>query len=150
MRFEDKKNAEEVFFQAQKDYNVVVLNDKAVVVHHDYSETVQTGNRTIAIASGTHTETIKGNTTIRVTNGNLVHRIEAGTAHYFVSGNVVENFNDHHATNVYSDINITSIYSKIFVQAALAIQLTTGASQMTLDKDGTITIIGKNIRISGS
>ncbi len=117
---------------------------------HDYNETVKTGNRTIAIQSGTHTETIKGDTTIRVTTGKLVHRIESNTADYFVSGNITERYNDHQFTYVNSDVVIKSLYSKIFLEAALAIQFTTGASQITLDKEGKITIIGKNISIVGS
>jgi type VI secretion system secreted protein VgrG len=133
-----------------QDVRITAVKDMNVNVTHDYNETVATGNRTINIATGTHTETIKGNTTIRVTNGNLVHRVEAGTAQYFVSGNVTEFCGDHHTTNVNSDVIINSLYSKIFVQAAMAIQLTSGDSQMTLEKDGTITILGKNIRIVGS
>ena len=139
---EGKKGVEDIRINATKDTNVVV--------HHDYNETVKTGNRTITIASGTHTETIKGNTTIRITNGNLVHRVEAGIVNYFASGNVTENYNDHHTSNVFSDVIVNSLYSKIFHNAALAIQWTTGASQVTLEKDGTITVVGKNIRIVGS
>ncbi len=139
---EGKSGSEDIRVNATKDTNVVVT--------HDYNETVKTGHRTIAIQSGTHTETIKGDTTIRVTTGKLVHRIESNTADYFVSGNITERYNDHQFTYVNSDVVIKSLYSKIFLEAALAIQLTTGASQITLDKEGKITIIGKNISIVGS
>ncbi len=139
---EGKGGVEDIRVHATKDTNVTVT--------HDYNETVKTGNRTIAIQSGTHTETIKGDTTIRVTAGKLVHRVEANTAQYFVSGTVTENYNDHQFTNVNSDVSIKSLYSKIFLEAAMAIQLTAGASQITLDKNGTISIIGTNIKIVGN
>ena len=139
---EGKSGSEDIRVNATKDTNVVVT--------HDYNETVKTGHRTIAIQSGTHTETIKGDTTIRVTTGKLVHRIESNTADYFVSGNITERYNDHQFTYVNSDVVIKSLYSKIFLEAALAIQFTTGASQITLDKEGKITIVGKNISIVGS
>ena len=35
LRFEDQAGQEEVFFQAQKDYNKVVLNDETVTIHND-------------------------------------------------------------------------------------------------------------------
>jgi len=142
IQMEGKDGVQNLRMTAVKDMNVNVKND--------YNETIASGNRTIAVATGTHTETIKGNTTIRVTNGNYVHRVEAGTTDRYVSGNVKEFFGDHLTTTVNSDIVMASVYSKIFVQAAMAIQLTTGASQFTMESDGTITIIGKNIRIVGS
>jgi type VI secretion system secreted protein VgrG len=139
---EGKSGVEDIRVNATKDTNVVVT--------HDYNETVKTGNRTISINSGTHTETIKGDTTVRVLSGKLVHRIEANTADYFVSGKVSETYNDQQVTTVSNAVSLFSLKSTISLQAAEAIQLTTGASQVTLKKDGTITIVGKNISIVGS
>lgn len=142
IQMEGKDGVQNLHFTAVKDMNVDVAND--------YNETIAAGNRTITVAAGKHTETIKGDTTIRVTNGNYVHRIEAGTSDRHVSGNVTEFFGDHQTTNVNSDVVINSLYSKIFLNAAMAIQLTSGASQVTLESDGTITIVGKKINIVGS
>lgn len=142
IQMEGKAGVQNMHFTAVKDMNVNVKND--------YNETIASGNRTMTVATGTHTETIKGNTTIRITNGNYVHRVEAGTTDRFVSGNVKEFFGDHLTTTVNSDIVMASVYSKIFIQAAMAIQLTTGASQITMESDGTITIVGKKINIIGS
>jgi type VI secretion system secreted protein VgrG len=158
IRFEDKKGSEEMYVHAQKDMNHVVENDHSVQIGNDHSLQVgndqgiviQGGNRTIAVQSGTHTETIKGDTTIRVTSGKLVHRVEANTAAYFVSGDITENYNARQTTVVKDDIAITSGTANIVVDAALSIRLTSGASQITLQKDGTITITGKTVRIHGS
>lgn len=139
---EGKSGSEDIRVNATKDTNVVVT--------HDYNETVRTGNRTIAIQSGTHTETIKGDTTIRVTSGQFVHRVEANTANYFVAGNVTQDYDDCQFVNVNNDIVMKSLHARIFLEAARAIQLTSGASQITLDQNGTITIVGKTIKIFGS
>lgn len=133
-----------------QDIRVTAVKDMNFIVEHDYNETVKTANRTIAIQSGTHTETIKGDTTIRVTAGKLVHRIEANTADYFVAKNVTEIFGDQQTTTVANAIAITSQKATISLQAAEAIQFTTGKSQMTLFKNGTISIVGEDISIVGN
>jgi type VI secretion system secreted protein VgrG len=139
---EGKSGSEDIRVNATKDTNVVIT--------HDYNETVKTGNRKIDVQSGTHTETIKGDTTIRVLSGKLVHRVESKTADYFVSGNVTEVFDNQQVTKVSNAISIYSLKSTISLQAAEEIRLTSGASQMTLHKDGTIKIIGNNISIVGN
>jgi type VI secretion system secreted protein VgrG len=133
-----------------QDIRVTAVKDMNVIVEHDYNETVKTANRTIAIQSGTHTETIKGDTTIRVTAGKLVHRVEANTADYFVAKDVTEIFGDQQSTTVANAISITSQKATISLQAAEAIQFTTGKSQMTLFKNGTISIVGEDISIVGN
>lgn len=40
LRFEDKKGAEEVYFQAEKDHNELVKNDESRLIQHDMSERV--------------------------------------------------------------------------------------------------------------
>jgi type VI secretion system secreted protein VgrG len=138
---ESKSGAQDVRVNAVKDMNFTVKND--------YNETVASGNRTIKIETGTHTETIKGDTTIVVTDGKYMHSVAKGTAEYFVEGDITETYHHDQTTNVNSNVVINSIKSRILVTAELAIQLTSGKSQITLYKDGTITIFGKNIKIIG-
>ena len=70
LRFEDKKGEEEVFFQAQKDYNKKVLNDETVTIHKDTTTTVETGNRKVTVSAGNDTLTVSaGNHTITVSAG---------------------------------------------------------------------------------
>ncbi|MCK0094133.1 type VI secretion system tip protein VgrG [Yoonia sp. F2084L] len=40
LRFEDKAGSEEVYFQAQKDYNELIKNDESRLIQHDFSERV--------------------------------------------------------------------------------------------------------------
>ncbi|MDF5979661.1 type VI secretion system tip protein TssI/VgrG [Pseudomonas aeruginosa] len=56
LRFEDKKDAEEVFLQAQKDLNVNVLNDSTASIGHDETLTVQNA-RTRTVKEGDETVT---------------------------------------------------------------------------------------------
>src|SRR3546814_15279719 len=65
LRFEDKKDAEEVFLQAQKDFNINVLNDTTATVGHDETLTVQNartrpvkeGDETVTMEKGKRSET---------------------------------------------------------------------------------------------
>jgi type VI secretion system secreted protein VgrG len=95
-RFEDKKGSEEIYLHGQKDWNIVIENDKSQSIGHDESLTVDNNrtkkvgvdqsedvgaNKTIHVGAnhtetidanktmtvgGNHTETISGNETITV------------------------------------------------------------------------------------
>lgn len=70
LRFEDKAGEEEVFFQAQKDYNKKVLNDETVSIKKDTTTTVETGNRSVTVSQGNDSLTVStGNHTITVSAG---------------------------------------------------------------------------------
>jgi type VI secretion system secreted protein VgrG len=70
-RFEDKAGSEEVFFQAQKDYNKVVLNNETVKITQDTTTTVSQGNRSVTVSQGNDSLTVsQGNHSITVSTGN--------------------------------------------------------------------------------
>jgi len=54
LRFEDKKDAEEVFFQAQKDFKKIVLHNETVEITHDHSTTVKKGKHATTVSQGEH------------------------------------------------------------------------------------------------
>ncbi len=54
LRFEDKKDSEEIFMQAQKDYNWKVLNNETGSVKKDQTITVEEGNRSVTVSKGNH------------------------------------------------------------------------------------------------
>ncbi|WP_122282809.1 type VI secretion system Vgr family protein [Pseudomonas syringae group genomosp. 3] len=69
LRFEDKKDAEEVFLQAQKDFKTNVLNDTTVTVGHDETLTVQNA-RTRTVKDGDETVTLeKGKRSVAIQTG---------------------------------------------------------------------------------
>lgn len=111
LRFEDKKDAEEVFLQAQKDMKVNVLNDSTATIGHDETLTVQNartrtvkegdetitlekGKRSVTIQTGSDTLDVKDTRTIKVgadqthsTGGNYSHQV-SGNFELTVDGNL--------------------------------------------------------------
>ncbi len=123
---EGKKGREDVRIHATKDTNVTVT--------HDYNETVKTGNRTIAIQAGSHTETIHKDTKITVTTGAYAHSVAANTA----------------SRTSKNKSTLQSTSADILVDAATEITIHVGASMIVMKSDGSISIQGKNIAINGS
>ena len=84
LRFEDKKNSEEIYFHAEKDFNRVVENNdtlevgsenaddgsQTITIWKDRTETVKTGNELVTIE--------QGNRTINVNQGNDEHNVKQG------------------------------------------------------------------------
>lgn len=73
LRFEDKMGSEEVYLQGEKDWNILIKNDKGQRVGHDETLTVGNNrmksvgvNQTVSIGAN-HTETIGANKTETVT-----------------------------------------------------------------------------------
>lgn len=141
--------------------------DMSTTVDHDDTQTVQ-NNRTITV-NGTHTETIKKNTTIHITEGDLDHKVIAGKADYSVQKTqattvklqIKDESTDADILQMAKDkIRLDSGAGKstgewrpngeIELSSAEQIKFITGDSSITLKKDGTITISGKKITISGT
>ena len=111
LRFEDKKDSEEVFLQAQKDFKINVVNDTTTTVGHDETLTVQNartrtvkdgdetvtlekGKRTVTIQTGSDTLDVKDTRTLTVggdqthsTGGNYSHKV-TGNYELTVDGNL--------------------------------------------------------------
>ncbi|EJM75596.1 type VI secretion system Vgr family protein [Pseudomonas sp. GM55] len=111
LRFEDKKDAEEVFLQAQKDLKINVLNDTTATVGHDETLTVQNartrtvkegdetvtlekGKRSVTIQTGSDSLDVKDSRTVKVgadqthsTGGNYNHTV-TGNYSLTVDGNL--------------------------------------------------------------
>lgn len=111
LRFEDKKDAEEVFLQAQKDLKINVLNDSTATVGHDETLTVQNartrtvkegdetvtlekGKRSVTIQTGSDSLDVKDTRTVKVgsdhkqsTGGDYAHQV-TGNYSLTVDGNM--------------------------------------------------------------
>lgn len=111
LRFEDKKDAEEVFLQAQKDLKVNVLNDSSATIGHDETLMVQNartrtvkegdetvtlekGKRSVTIQTGSDSLDVKDSRTLKVggnqthsTGGNFSHKV-SGNYELTVDGNL--------------------------------------------------------------
>jgi len=111
LRFEDKKEEEEVFLQAQKNLNIKVLNDSTASIGHDETLTVhnartrtvkegdetitlEKGKRSVTIQSGSDSLNVKDKRTVSVgsdqthsTGGKYAHEVD-GDYSLTVGGNL--------------------------------------------------------------
>src|SRR6266550_3406148 len=71
LTMDDTKGKEMVTIHAQY--------DMSTTVKHDDTQTIETGDRTITIQTGKHTETIKGDTAITIQSGNHSLTVQTGT-----------------------------------------------------------------------
>jgi type VI secretion system secreted protein VgrG len=117
MSMDDTAGKEKVTIHAQYDMSTTVE-------HHD-TQKIVSGNRTIDVVAGTHTETIKGDTTINVTAGKQSNTVK-------------------------KEIEITSQSASIHVTASTEIKLEVGQSKLLMKKDGTISLTGVDIGVTGS
>lgn len=177
LRFEDKKGSEQIFMQAEKDFDIVVENNETLTVENNRTKSI-TNNETSSIGKNrdksvgenqsesigksksidvgeNHTENIGKNKTVNV-GANHSETI-AGDMTLSVDKNQTETI----AKNVTIDIGEDSTSSigknaNMDVGKALGfvagdqIVLKTGSASITMKKDGTITIKGKNITVQGS
>ncbi|WP_367618172.1 type VI secretion system Vgr family protein [Variovorax sp. CAN15] len=96
LRFEDKKDAEELYMHAQKDMRVEIENDlTTTVMAGNELHTVTKGNRTVKVDTGNETHSVKGTRALDVT-GNETHDNKAnftqtvtGNYELKVTGNLV-------------------------------------------------------------
>jgi type VI secretion system secreted protein VgrG len=85
LRFEDKKDAEEIFLHAQKDLTVTVQHDCTTEVLNDATTTIKQ-NRSVTIQEANDTLVVeKGNRTLHVQTGNETHEVQ-GTRSVTVTG----------------------------------------------------------------
>jgi type VI secretion system secreted protein VgrG len=209
MRFEDKKGSEEVYLQGEKDWTILIKNDKGQTVGHD--ETLDVGNnrtktvgvnqmetiganKTISVGVN-HTETIGSNMSLsvasmktetvginsaetigaakeltvgglyQVTVGAAMNETvgaakaeEVGAAKAVVvgstltekiGGNMSVNVGGNLSEDVGKDHSLKAA-KKVIIEAGDEITLKTGQSTITMKKDGSITISGKNIALKGT
>ena len=144
IRFEDKKDSEELYFHAQKDQNIVVENDRTKKVLHnetneikqDRSTTIQEGNDTYIVA--------KGNRTFKVDTGNETYEVK-GTRNLTATGN------ETHENKANFTQNVTGNYT-LKVSGTLTIEaggpLTIKSPATTIESTGITTIKGSLVKIN--
>lgn len=124
LRFEDKKDAEEIFIHAQKDLNLEVLNDETSKVKMNRKATIEEGDETL--------EVLKGKRTVKV-KGDEAHTNEANVTH-----DVTQNFTLKVKGNliIEADGTVTIKSGKAFsIKSGAA--LTAEAAQALTNKAGT-------------
>ena len=141
MSMDDTAGKEKITIHGQHDLNTTI--------EHDETHIIKTGDRTIKVETGKHTETVKGDTKITIESGKYEHSVATGTADYNVKGALTEYCDSTQTTTVKDKITIKSNTADIEVNAATKIRLITGASSIEMTSDGIITISANEINIEG-
>ncbi|HEV7485309.1 MAG TPA: type VI secretion system tip protein TssI/VgrG [Thermoanaerobaculia bacterium] len=124
IRFEDKKDSEEVFVQAQKDANVVIKNNETRKVGFDKKDK---GNQTIDIYQDRTVTLDQGNDKLQVKTGNRTLLVDTGNDTYTVAGT--------------RDVKVTK--KETHTNEDEFVQKVTKNYTLTIDGDLAITVTGK-------
>ncbi|MEO0913311.1 MAG: type VI secretion system tip protein TssI/VgrG, partial [Pseudomonadota bacterium] len=161
--FEDKKDAEFVRFQSERDYKQIVKNNAEITIgmeHQDKgdltetiyrhkTQTLETGDHTYTIKDGEQTikikkdktETIEGKNTLTVTD-NLATTVKEGDVTTTV------NMGDMTTAVKLGNVTLDAKAGKIAIKAMQEIKLSVGGSSITIDMSG-ITIKGPTVTVQG-
>ena len=137
-RFEDKAGSEEVFFQAQKDYNKKVLNNETVEITQDTTTMVKQGNRSVTVSQGNDSITVStGNHSITVSTGQST--INATTSITLTSGSSTIKISP-------SGVEISAPQVTISAEATLS---ASADASMSLDGGGSMSLTAGMVSING-
>jgi type VI secretion system secreted protein VgrG len=141
IRFEDKKDSEELYVHAEKDMNTSV--------EHDDGQTVG-NNRTIEV-KGTHTETITKDTAIEIKEGNYSVTIDKGNeTRTLKMGNqsIAIKMGNQSTKLDMGNISVKCDLGSITMEAMQSITLKVGANSITISQQG-VKVEGLMIQITG-
>jgi type VI secretion system secreted protein VgrG len=124
IRFEDKKDSEEIFVQAQKDANVVIKNNETRKVGFDKKDK---GNQTVDIYQDRTVTLDQGNDKLQVKTGNRTLLVDTGNDTYTVAGT--------------RDVKVTK--KETHTNEDEFVQKVTKNYTLTIDGDLAITVTGK-------
>ena len=119
--FEDGPGREQLNLHAQRDMNVVVLNDKSTYIHHRHTEVIEK-NKTL---------------TVQAQRNKTVHKNE----YVSILGNMGINVEKQESKQVKKDILISSQNGSI--------SFSVGDSLISLDNEGTLFIQSGQVKIDG-
>ena len=143
LRFEDKKDAEQVVFQAQKDFLGVIKHDSTLTVKEgNQSVTLEQGNQTLKISQGKYTIDVKGDITTDVQSGNTVTTVKSGNSTTKISAGKS-------ALEAAQDITVETKGGKVTITSPMQIELKVGSSSIKLTPTG-VEIAGVMFKASGS
>jgi type VI secretion system secreted protein VgrG len=157
LRFEDKKDAEQIYFHAQKDFVRVVENDDSIEVKNNRTLVVKEGYEKITIEKGDRERTVsKGNDALTVSTGKRTVDVKADYSVTVQEGNrlvTVSKGNDTHAvskgnrevkidagndtlTVAQGNLKIDVTAGEALIQAGKSITLQVGSNKVVIDTNG--------------
>ncbi len=152
--FEDKKDAEFVRFQSERDYKQIVKNNAEITIgmeHKDKGDLTETvyRHKTQTLETGDHTYTIKdGEQTIKIKK-DKTETIE-GKNTLTVTDNMSTTVKSGNQTTAVKmgNISIEAKAGKMDIKAMQKITLTVGGSSITIDPAG-VTIKAPTVKVEG-
>lgn len=154
LRFDDKKDNEEIYVEAGKNYNFIIHNDETGNVENDQKLTVK-NNRTLTVSDGDEVKKIeKGSQTLEVgadqkntIKGNQDLTVK-GKQTYDITGDQKMDVKGSQTISVTGAIKEESKQS-ITLTANMSIELKVGGNSIKIDPSG-VTITGTMVKINGS
>ncbi|MCU9849880.1 type VI secretion system tip protein VgrG [Defluviimonas sp. WL0024] len=171
LTFEDKKDEERVFFQAEKNYDQIVKNnatitvgmekadagDLTMTVKNHVTETIKEGDHTFTIETGSQIVDIKTDKTVTIhkdktqtVEGKNTRTITGDDTTEIKEGDQTNTVSQGNQSNTVSvgNIDVQASAGKITVEAAQSIELKVAGSSIKIDPSG-VTIKGPMITITG-
>ncbi|AYL68844.1 MULTISPECIES: type VI secretion system Vgr family protein [Citrobacter freundii complex] len=113
LRFDDKKDAELLAMQAQKDFQLTVLNDSKTTISHDDIQNVK-NDRTRTVEEGNETVTLKkGNRAVKIEKGSDTLEVKEkrsvtvkGDQEHVIDGNETHKVKGNYTLNVDGNLTI--------------------------------------------
>lgn len=133
LRFDDKKDAELLAMQAQKDFQLTVLNDSKTTISHDEIHSVK-NDRTRTIEEGNETVTLKkGNRTVKIEKGSDTLEVKEkrsvtvkGDQEHAVDGNETHKVKGNYTLNVDGNLTI-KVSGKLTLESGKTLTVKSGA-----------------------
>jgi type VI secretion system secreted protein VgrG len=141
IRFEDKKDEEQIFIHGQKNQDINIKNDCFETIGNDKHLVVE-NNRNEEVKAD-HVEKIGKDRQLSIT-GKEVKEVTGDLA-LTVDGDVAEVFNKNHSMQVTDDSNING--TNIYIEATTKIVLKVGSSSISIEKGGIIIKTGSDIEL---
>ncbi|HDR2159561.1 TPA: type VI secretion system tip protein VgrG [Enterobacter cancerogenus] len=167
LRFEDATGNEQLYMHAQKNMVTEVLNDRTTTVNHDHNETVKNNQsvtvvvgQTVNVGSkkeGGHDQkvTVANDQTITVENNQTLDVLQdraktvGGNQTATITGNDTETVMQDRSITVQKNLTL-DVTNATCITSGDKIQLICGASSITLESSGKVTIAGTEFDFSAS
>jgi len=152
LRFEDKKESEQIYIHAEKNLDTMVENDETLTVDNDRTKTIKNDeNSTIEndrnkTVNNNQTETIKNNKTISV--GKDHEETVQANMTITVDKDLKESVRGKYLESVTKDYGLRA--KTITMDADDEVIIKTGSAKIVMKSNGDITLSGKTINIKGS
>ncbi|HEY2146571.1 MAG TPA: type VI secretion system tip protein TssI/VgrG [Pirellulales bacterium] len=156
LRFEDKKDSEEIYFHAEKDFNRVVENndtlkvgfdkkdkgDQTIDIYNNRTTTLEEGNESLTVKKGTRTVTVQKDDTHEVKDGSRSVTVQNNDTHKVKQGNLS-------VTVDMGDASYKISEGKCMIEAMTSIELKVGSTSNKLTPTG-VTIQSTMIKLEAS